>query len=75
MSGVRLYDDLDTKLFILVGWSRSFLSVSCPTGVQLMFTFAPGLNKLFGAQRSPSSGSFLNVLSPYGYHDIFVCLS
>ena len=27
-SGVRLYDGLDLKLFILVGWGRSFLSVA-----------------------------------------------
>ena len=29
-----------TKLFILVGWDRSFLSVAWPTGVQLVFLFA-----------------------------------
>ena len=27
----------DIKLFILVGWDRSFLSVAWPTGVQLVF--------------------------------------
>ena len=30
-----------TKLFILIGWGRSLLSVAWPTGVQLMFSFAP----------------------------------
>ena len=30
-SGVRRYDGLDLKLFILVGWDRSFLSVAWPT--------------------------------------------
>ena len=46
------------KLFILVGWGRSFLSVAWPTGVQLMFFFSSGVSKLFGAQGSPSSGSY-----------------
>ena len=32
------------KLFILVGWDRSFLSVAWPTGVQLVFfCFVPEL--------------------------------
>ena len=40
--GVRRSDDLDIKLFILVGWGRSFfLSVAWPTGVQLLVSFAP----------------------------------
>ena len=51
----------DLKLFILVGWGRSFLSVAWPTGVQLMFFFSSGVSKLFGAQGSPSSGSLLNL--------------
>ena len=38
-SGVRLYDGPDIKLFILVGWGRSFLSVAWPTGVQLVCFF------------------------------------
>ena len=33
---------INTKLFILVGWGRSFLSVACPTGVQLEFFFCSG---------------------------------
>ena len=49
-SGVRLYDGPDLKLFILVGWGRSFLSVAWPTGVQLIFFFCSGVSKLFGAQ-------------------------
>ena len=51
----------DLKLFILVGWGLSFLSVAWPTGVQLMFFFCSGVSKLFGAQGSPSSGSLLNL--------------
>ena len=43
-----------TKLFILVGLGRSFLSVAWPTGVQLVFFFCSGVSKLFGAQVSPS---------------------
>ena len=54
-------DGPDLKLFILVGWGRSFLSVAWPTGVQLMFFFSFGVSKLFGAQGSPSSGSLLNL--------------
>ena len=38
-SGVRLNDGPDIKLFILVGWGRSFLSVAWPTGVQLLVFF------------------------------------
>ena len=60
-SGVRLYDGLDLKLFILVGWGRSFLSVAWPTGVQLVFFFCSGVSRLFGDQGSPSSGSLLNL--------------
>ena len=56
-----VYDGPDLKLFILVGWGRSFLSVAWPTGVQLMFFFSSGVSKLFGAQGSPSSGSLLNL--------------
>ena len=60
-SGVRLYDGPHLKPFILVGWDRSFLSVACPTGVQLVFFFCSGVSKLFGAQGSPSSGGLLNM--------------
>ena len=49
------------KLFILVGWDRSFLSVAWPTGVQLVFFFCSGVSRLFGAQGSPSSGSLLSL--------------
>ena len=60
-SGVRLYDGPDIKLFIIVGWDRSFLSDAWPTGVQLVFLFCSGVRKLFGAQGSPSSGTLLNL--------------
>ena len=63
-SGIRLIDVPGIKLFILVGWGRSFLSVAWSTGVQLVFSFAPVYSKLFGAQGSPSSGSLLNLLRP-----------
>ena len=58
-SGVSLYDGPDIKLFLLVGWGQSFLSVAWPTGVQLMFIFCSGFSKVFGTQGSPSSGSLL----------------
>ena len=60
-SGVRLYDGPNLKLFILVGWGRSFLSVAWTTGVQLVFFFCSGVSRLFSAQGSPSSGSLLNL--------------
>ena len=57
----RLYDGPDLKLFIFVGWDRSFLSVAWPTGVQLLFFFCSGVSRLFSVQGSPSSGSLLNL--------------
>ena len=39
-------------------------SVAWTTGVQLVFSFAPGYSMLFGAQGSLSSDSLLNLLSP-----------
>ena len=36
-------DGPDIKVFILVGWGRSFLSVAWPTGVQLVFFFCSGV--------------------------------
>ena len=50
-----------TKLFILPGWGRSFLSVAWSTGVQLMFFFCSEVRKLFGGHGSPSSGSLLKL--------------
>ena len=32
-SGVRLHDGPDLKLFILVGWDRSFRLLLCPPGL------------------------------------------
>ena len=42
--------EIDIKIFILVGWDRSFLSVALPTGVQMVFFFCSGVSKLLGAQ-------------------------
>ena len=63
-SGVRPYDGPDLKLFILVGWGRSFLSVAWPTGVQLVFFFCSGVSRLFGAQGSPIVGQLTKSVSP-----------
>ena len=68
----------DIKLFILVGWGRSFLSVAWPTGVQLVFFFCSGVSKLFGAQGSPSRAAYSICESWFlihqdVYHDLFVC--
>ena len=62
------------KLFILVGWDRSFLSIAWPTGFQPVFFFCSGVSKLFGAQGFPSSGSLLNLLSPrfLKYRDVYL---
>ena len=64
-SGVRLCDGSDIKLFILIGFGWSFLSVAClllgPSGFNWCFSFTPDFSKLFGAQGSPSSGSLLNL--------------
>ena len=43
MRPYALYNGLDFKLSILVGWDRSFLSVAWPTAVQLVFLFCSGL--------------------------------
>ena len=59
--GRRLYDGPDIKLFILVGWGRSFSSVDWPIGAQLGFFFCSGVSKLLGTQGSPSSGSLPNL--------------
>ena len=48
--------------------SCGFSSVAWPTGVQLVFFFCSGFNKLFGAQRSESS----ILINHGGYHDLFV---
>ena len=35
------YDSPDLKLLLIVGRCRRFLSLAWPTGVQLVFSFAP----------------------------------
>ena len=50
--------------FELVGTGASCLLLGTP-GFNLCFSFAPGFNKLFGAQGSPSSCSLLNLLSSF----------
>ena len=76
---VRLYDDPDLKLFILVGWDPGFLSVAWPTGVHLVFFL---LLKIFSdvvwGPGISTSGSLLYFESSFliqhgGYHDLFVC--
>ena len=39
MGRVSDYDGPDIKLFILIGWDRSLLSVAWSTGLQLVFFF------------------------------------
>ena len=78
-SGVRLYDGPDIKLFILVGWGRSFLSVAWPTGVQLVFFFCsgfqyvirrPGISIIWQLTESVESSC---LIDQDDYHDLFVC--
>ena len=57
----RLYDGPDLKLFVLVGWGRSFLSDAWHTGVQLLFFFYLDFSKLLGTQASPSLDGLLNL--------------
>ena len=61
---VKFFSSPELKLFLLVCWDRSFLSVAWPTGVQLVFFFVcPRFSvMLFGAQGSPSSDSLLFCL-------------
>ena len=47
------YDGPDLKLFILVGWGRSFLPVAWPTGVQITY-WAPN-NLLTPEQKKNTS--------------------
>ena len=75
-SGVRLYDGPDIKLFILVGWGRSFLSVAWPTGVLLVFFFCSGVSKLLAPRDLHRRTAYLICKSSFlihhgGYHDLF----
>ena len=76
-SGVRLYDGPDLKLFILVGWDRSFLSVAWPTGAQLVFFFCSGVSRLLGAnlhrRAAYSTCESWFLIHQDVYHDLFVC--
>ena len=49
--------------FQLVGAGASCLLLG-PPGFNWCFSFALGFSKLFGAERFPSSGSLLSLLSP-----------
>ena len=42
-TGVRLNDGPDIKLFILVGWGRSFFCLLLGTGLQLLVFFCPSV--------------------------------
>ena len=67
-----------TKLFILVGWGRSFLSVAWPTGVQLVFFFAPELVGYSAPRDLHRRAAYsicesLFLIHQDVYHDLFVC--
>ena len=72
------YDGPDLKLFILVGWGRSFLSVAWPIRVQLVFSFAL---ELVGnsAPRDLHRRAAYSICESWFlihqdvYHDLFVC--
>ena len=66
------------KLFILVGWGRSFLSVAWPTGVQLVFSFAPELVGYSAPRDLHRRAAYsicesLFLIHQDVYHDLFVC--
>ena len=67
------YDGHDLKLFILVGWGRSFLSVALPTGVQLVFSFAPELVGYSAPRDLHRRAAYLFLIHQDVYHDLFVC--
>ena len=68
------------NIFTLVGWGRSFRSVACPTGVQLVFFFCSSFTGCCLAPRDLHrrttycirESSFLIYLG--GYHNLFVFL-
>ena len=66
------------KLFILVGWGRSFLLLG-PPGFNWCFSFAPELVSYLAPRDLISPGSLLNICESSflihhgGYHDLFVC--
>ena len=72
------YDGPDIKLFILVGWGWSFLSVAWPTGAQHVFFFCSGFQyvirrpaiSIVGQLTEYVESSFLNHQG--GFHDLFV---
>ena len=76
---VRLYDGPDIKLFMLVGWGWSFLSVAWSTGVRLVFFFCSGLQKVIrrpvisivGQLTKSDESAFL--IHQGDYRDLFVC--
>ena len=75
VTDVRLYDGPDMKLFILVGWGRSFLSVAWPTGVFLLLRISVVIrrsgNSIVGQLTESVESLFL--IHQGGYHDLFVC--
>ena len=62
-SGVRLNDGPDIKLFILVGWGRSFFA--WPTGVQLLVFFCSSVP--FGTALANFSNQASDVCKAYYY--------
>ena len=68
----------DIKLFILVGWGRSFLSVVGPPGSNWCFSFAPELVG-YSAPRDLHRRAAYSICESWFfihqdvYHDLFVC--
>ena len=74
-SGVRLNDGPDIKLFILVGWGLSFLSVAWTVGNQLLVFFCSSVSVGCSTpQGSPGVGRNTFLSSPHLYFIIvFIC--
>ena len=75
---MKANDGPDLKLFILVGWGRSFLSVAWPNGVQLVFSFAPeivGYSAPMDLHRRAANSICESwfLIHQDVYHNLFVC--
>ena len=51
---VKLYDELDLKIFVLVVWYKRFLSVACPTGTQQVLFLLQIVCDIFWLSRDDS---------------------
>ena len=78
-SGVRLHDGHDLKIFILVGWDRSFRLLLGPPGLNWLSSFASDFQGCcLTDQGSPSVMQHIvsvesSSLLLYSYLTLFIC--